>query len=74
MITWRADSPDTPPPMIQISMVPPLAVLSPALMWSLSVVVYIWDDPGSTESSRQEVTGNKSNRPAVPSAGYICRH
>ena len=70
MITWRADNPEAPPPMIQISMVSLSDIPSSTPMWSLYVIVHIWDDPGSSVSSRQEVTaGDKSNRPAVPSAG-----
>ena len=46
MITWRADSPETPPPMMQIFMVSPLIVPSSALILSRSpVVVCIWCEP-----------------------------
>ena len=47
MITWRADNPETPPPMMQMSMGSLLAVPSSgAHVWPLSGVVFIWGELG----------------------------
>ena len=41
MITWRADNPAAPPPMMQISMLPPLTDPSGGFVMPLSWAAYM---------------------------------
>jgi hypothetical protein len=61
MITWRADNPETPPPMMQIFMASPLIVPSSRnCVWPLSAAAWAWGEHRSTE-----VDWDGTNKPAV---------
>jgi len=52
MMTWRADNPETPPPMMQIFMSPLIVPSSGDFVRPPSVVACVWDELRSTEGFR----------------------
>ena len=62
MITWRADNPETPPPMMQMRMVSKLAIPSSEdSVWLPSRAACIWGGSRSTDRVRwQAAVGCKA--------------